>query len=122
MLNRDSLASHNSQHVGKQSSSLCHHEGPCHRCFCRPDANGSAICALNSLAAQRCVLHRQGFSSSVCQAVAGMTSVCLNQKSTSNVRKNWQVSISFPKVADFFVNLLRVGLMWHTIGICYSAV
>ena len=42
-------------------------------CFGRPCAQGSVISAFNPLAAQRCVLHRQGFSSSVCQAVVGAT-------------------------------------------------
>ena len=36
-------------------------------------AQGSAISAFNPLAAQRCVLHGQGFSSSVHQAVVGTT-------------------------------------------------
>ena len=44
-----------------------------HGCLVRPGAQGSAISALNPLAAQQCVLCRQGFSSLVCQAVAGAT-------------------------------------------------
>ena len=34
---------------------------------------GSAMSAFNPLVVQRCMLHRQGFSFSVCQAVAGAT-------------------------------------------------
>ena len=36
-----------------------------HGCFSVPHGQRSAISAFNPLAAQRCVLHRQGFSSSV---------------------------------------------------------
>ena len=64
-----SLASHSSQHVGRHSLALSHYKRPCCRCFGRPYAHGSAISAFNPLAAQRCVLQRQGFSSSVCRAV-----------------------------------------------------
>ena len=44
-----------------------------HGCFSRPGPQGSAITAFNLLPTQICVLHRQGFSSSVFQAVAGAT-------------------------------------------------
>ena len=44
-----------------------------HECFGRPSAQRSAISEFNPLAAQRCVLHRQSFSLSVCQAVAEVT-------------------------------------------------
>ena len=50
-----------------------HHKRSHHGCLSRPGTQGSAISAFNPLAAQQCVLHRQGFSSSVCQAVAGAT-------------------------------------------------
>ena len=66
-LNGGSLGPHSSQHVGRHSS--------CHGCFGRPGTQGSAISVFNPLAAQQCVLHRQGFSSSVCQAGAGATQV-----------------------------------------------
>ena len=73
MLDGGYLASHSSQHVGKHSLALSHHKRSCHRCFGRPCAQGSAISTFNPLAAQRCVLLRKVFSSSVCQVVAGAT-------------------------------------------------
>ena len=73
MLNGGSLASQSSQHVGGHSSAVSHHKRSHHGCFGRPCAQGSAISAFNPLAAQRCVLHRQELSSSVCQAVVGAT-------------------------------------------------
>ena len=45
---------------------------PCQACFSRLVVQGSAIAAFSPLAAQRYVLHRKGFCSSVCQAVAGL--------------------------------------------------
>ena len=76
-------------------------------------------------------LCQQGFSSFVCQAVAGAT-----QTSTSRVYQQcwkewagwcaWQGlpnnAISAPKLANFFLYLLQVGLAWHTIGISCSAI
>ena len=73
MLDGSSLASHSSQNGGRHSLALSHHKQSHCGCFSRPHAQGSAISAYNPLAAQRCVLCRQGFSSSVCQAVAGAT-------------------------------------------------
>ena len=73
MLDGGYLASHSCQHVGRHSSALSHHERSHHGCFSRPCAQGSAISAFKPLAAQRCVLHRQGSSFSVCQAMAGAT-------------------------------------------------
>ena len=52
MLDGGSLAPHRSQHVGRHSSVVSHHERPHHGCFCRPCAQGSAISAFNPLAAQ----------------------------------------------------------------------
>ena len=72
-LDGGSLAPHSSQHVGRHSSAVPHHKRSCHGCFGRPGIQGSAISAFNPLAAQQCVLCRQGFSSSVCQAVVGAT-------------------------------------------------
>ena len=86
---------------------------------------------LNPLAAQQCVLHKQGFSSSVCQAVAGAT-----QTSTSRVYqqcwKEWtgwcgqqglpNDAISASKLANFLLHLFQVGLAWCTIGIYHSAI
>ena len=68
-----SLASHSSQHVGRCSSVMSHCKRSHHGCFGRPGAQGSTISAINPLTAQQCVLHRQGFSSLVCQAVVGAT-------------------------------------------------
>ena len=73
MLDGGSLAPHSSQHVGRCSSAVPHCKRSCHGCLFRPGAQWSAISAFNPLAAQQCVLCRQGFSSSVCQAVAGAT-------------------------------------------------
>ena len=73
MLDGGSLASHSSQHAGRCSSEVSHHKRSRHGCFGRPGTQGSVISAFNPLAAQQCVLHRQGFSSSVCQVVAGAT-------------------------------------------------
>ena len=100
-------------------------------CLGRPGAQGSAVSAFNPLAAQQCVLRRQGFSSSVCQAVAGAT-----QTSTSRVYQQcWREwagwcaqqglpnnAISAPKLANFLLHLFQVGLAWHTIGIYHSAI
>ena len=46
------LASHRSQHVGRQSSSVSHHKD-CHGCLNQLGAQGFAITAFNPLAAQR---------------------------------------------------------------------
>ena len=89
------------------------------------------ISAFNPLAAQQHVLCREGFSSSVCQAVAGAT-----QMSTSRVYqqcwKEWASwyaqkglpnnAISSPKLANFLLHLFQVGLAWCTIGIYCSAI
>ena len=78
-----------------------------------------------------CVIHRQGLSSSVCQAVAGAT-----WSSTSKVYQqcweewaDWCVqqgvpnhAVSSPKLANFLVHLLQVGQAWCTIGIYHSAI
>ena len=50
-----------------------------HGCLGRPGAQVSAISAFNPLAAQQCVLQRQGFSSLVCQAVAGATRASMSK-------------------------------------------
>ena len=75
--------------------------------------------------------HSQGFTSLVCQTVAGETPA-----STSKVYqqcwKEWagwcaqqglpNNAISAPKVANFLVHLFQVGLAWHTIGVYCSAI
>ena len=110
---------------------MSHHKRSHHRCFGRPDAQGSAISAFNPLTAQQCELCRQGFPSSVCQVVVGAT-----QASTSKVCqqcwKEWagwcalqdvpNSAISAPQLANFLVHLFQVGLAWHTIGIYLSAI
>ena len=73
MLDEGSLAPHSSQHAGRQSSAVPHHKRFCHGYLGRPSAQGSVISAFTPLAAQQCVLHRPGFSSSVCQVVMGAT-------------------------------------------------
>ena len=60
LLDGGSLASHSSQHVGRCSSSVSHHKGSCCGCFGRPGTQESTMPAFNPLAAQRCVLYRQG--------------------------------------------------------------
>ena len=69
----EALGSHSSQHVGRHSLPLSHCKGSCCGYFGRPHAQGSAMSAFNPLAAQRCVLDRRGFSSSVCQVVVRTT-------------------------------------------------
>ena len=72
MLGGGSFAPHCSQHVGRHSLVVSHHKRSHHGYFSQPGTQGSAISAFNPFAAQQCVLHRQGFSSSLCQ-VAGAT-------------------------------------------------
>ena len=62
-----------SQYVSRYSSALSHHKRSHHGCFSRPHAQGSPISAFIPLAAHRCVVCRQGFSVSVCQAVVRAT-------------------------------------------------
>ena len=92
---------------------------------------GLQISAFNLLAAQWHVLHRQGFSSSVCLGVVGAT-----QMSTSKVYQQcwkewgswcaWQGlpnnAISAPKLANFLLHLFQVGLAWHTTGIYHAVI
>ena len=73
MLNGGSLASHSSQHVGRCSPAVSHHKNLIMGCFSRPAAQGSAISAFNSLAASAMCATETGFSSLVCQTVAGAT-------------------------------------------------
>ena len=73
MLDGGSLASNSSQHAGRCSLVVPSCKRSHHGCFSRPGAQGSVISAFNPLAAQQHVLCRQGFSSSVCQAVVGAT-------------------------------------------------
>ena len=99
---------------------LSYHKRSHQGCFCRPHPKGSAISAFNPLAAQRCVLHRQGFSSSVFQEVMGAST---SGWSTSNGWKelaSWcaqegvpNTAISAPKLAVFlfiYLGLARLGV------------
>ena len=79
MLDGGSLASHSSQHAGRSSSVVSHHKRSHCGCFSRPGTQGSEISAFNPLAAQQHVLCRQGFSSSVCKAVAGATQMSMSR-------------------------------------------
>ena len=131
MLDGGSLASHSSQYGGRNSSAVFHCKRSHHGCFSRPGAQESAVSAFNSLAAQQCVLHQQGFSSSVCQVLVGAS-----QTSTSKVYQQcwiewagWCVqqglpnnAISAPKLANFLLFLFQAGLVCHTIGIYFSAI
>ena len=83
---------HSSQHVGRCSLAVPHHKRSRHGCFGRPGSQRSAISTFNPLAAQQCVLHRQGFSSSVCQMVVGATQTS-TQRSTSSAGKNGPVGV-----------------------------
>ena len=74
-----SLASPSSQHAGRHSLLMSYYTRSDHEYFSRLGPQGSTITAFNPLAAHRCVLHRQGFCSSVCQAVAVLT--CIYYKS-----------------------------------------
>ena len=131
MLDWGSLASHSSQHVGRHSSVVPYHKRSHLGCLRRPDAQGSAISAFNPLAAQECVLCRQGFSSLVCQVVAGATQASMS-KVYQQCWKKWagwcaqqgvtNSAISAPKLANFLVHLFQVGLAWWTIGMYHSAI
>ena len=75
LLGGGSLACHSSQCVGRHSSSVYYCDIICHGCFSRPGAQGSAVTPFNPLALQRCVLHSQKLSSSVCQVEVGNLSI-----------------------------------------------
>ena len=73
MLDAGSLAFHSSLDVGRCSSAMSCCKRSWHGCLSRLGAQGSAISAFNPLAAQGFVWCRQGLSSSVCQAVVGVS-------------------------------------------------
>ena len=79
MLDGGSLASHSTQQAGRCSSAVSHHKRSHRGCFSRPGTQGSALSAFNPLATQQCVLCSQGFSSLVCQAVAGSTRTSMSR-------------------------------------------
>ena len=131
MLDGGSLAYHSSQHLGQCSLAVSYHKRSHHGCFGRPHAQGSVIPAFNPLAAERDVLHRQGFSFSVCQAVMAATWASMT-KVYQQCWKEWagwcawegapNNAISAPKLAEFLVHLFKVGLACHMIGIYCSAI
>ena len=130
MLAGGSLAPHSSQHVGRYSWVVPLHKRSC-GCLSRQGDQGSAISAFNPLAAQWCVSCRQGFSSSVCQAVVGATWTSMS-KVYQQCWKEWagwcakhsapNNAIAAHKLANFSLHLFQVGLAWHTIGIYRSAI
>ena len=91
MLDGGSLASHSSQHIGRHSSVLSHHKRSCHGCFGRPCAQGSDIYAFNPLAAQRCMLCRQGSLPQSVRQWWGQFD--LHQRSTNSVGRNGHVAV-----------------------------
>ena len=58
MLDGGFLTPHSSQHVGRHSLAVSHHKRSSHGCFDRPGAQGCAISAFNTLAAQQYLLCR----------------------------------------------------------------
>ena len=88
LLDGDTLASHHSQHVGSCSSLGSHCKGPHHGCLSHLGIQGSAVTAFCPLVAQRCGLCRQGLSSSVCQAVAGLIQASMT-KVSQQCWKEW---------------------------------
>ena len=79
ILDGGSLAPHSSQHVGRDSLVVPWHKRSHHGCLIRSGAQGSAISAYNPLAAQWCVLCRQGFSSLVCQELVWATQASMSK-------------------------------------------
>ena len=86
-----------------------------YECFSSIGPHGSVVTALNCLAAQGCVLHRQEFSSSVCRAVAGVACVYKTGLPTMLKRMGWfgvlervYLTISFLPL-NLFISL---GLDW----------
>ena len=78
------LASHSFKHVGRGSSSESHCKEPCHGCLGESGTQGSveqgrSVTELNQLAAQRYLLHQQGFFSFVSQVVTGATQVSMTK-------------------------------------------
>ena len=88
-LDGGSLASYCSQHAWRHILSVSLGKRSHQRCFGRMAAQGSAIATFNPLAAQRCVLLRQGFSS---QALIGQVRY-VQQRFTGSVGKNGHVDV-----------------------------
>ena len=92
LLDGSFLASHCSQYVSGCSSLVSHHKRSFYGCLGRPGAKGPAMSAFNILAAQRCVLWRQGFTSSVCQKSWGWLE-CVQQRAIDSVGKKEQIGV-----------------------------
>ena len=131
MLDGGSLASNSSQHAGRCSSMVSHHKRSRRGCLGRPGTQGSAVSAFNPLAAQQCKLCQQGFSSLVCQVVAGATRMCTSRVYQQCWREwaGWCArqglpnhAISAPKLANFCYICFRWDWAWRTIGIYCSAI
>ena len=122
LLDGSSLASHSSQHVGRQSSLVSYCKRSYQRCFSRPGAKRSTVAPFNPLAVQACCTDR--FFSSVCQAVIGdktYTAKVYHQCWTEWIGWcAWQCHIC-PKMIWFLFHLFRVGLAWHTVGVYHFA-
>ena len=86
MFDRDSLASHSSQHVGRHSSSVSLHKGSHHIFFCSSGSQGYDIAAFKPLVAQTCFIDKGSLPQSLMWWQGQLN--CLQQKSTSSVRKN----------------------------------
>ena len=126
----DSLASHCSQHVGWHSSWLSYWEKNHQGCFGRVGSQGFAITAFKPLPAQNHMLHRQGISFPICQALTGVI-----QASTTKVHQqcwkewagwcSWDVvpnlAILAPKTA-FFASFIQGWTGLHTIGVYNSVI
>ena len=77
------------------------------------------------------ICYADGFSSSVCQAVAGATRTSMSRV-YQQCWKEWASwcalqglpsnAISAPKLANFLLHLFQVCLAWHTTGIYHSAI
>ena len=92
ILDGGSLAPHSSQHVGRCSSVVPCHKRSCCGCLSRPGTQGSALSAFKPLAAEQCVLCRQGFSS-LGQWQGQIKH--LHQRSTSSVGRNGQDGVLY---------------------------
>ena len=118
LLNGGFLGSHSSWHAGRYSSLLSCCNKPCYGFFSGPGVQGSATAEFNSLAAHRCVLHWQEFSSVINQAVARATEASMTRVWTILEGMGQLIySRGYTKQCFFLVHLFRVALTWHTIGI-----
>ena len=107
-----------SQHGG-HSSSVPYHKNVIMDVLVELGIQWSAIAAFNPLAAQRCALCRQGFSSSTCQAVVGIdlpsiTKVyqkCWNEWLAGLLERVYQTMPFLPEIGWFFW-LNYLGLDW----------